>query len=667
MIRFEDLIEKVRANAPDADVELLRRAYVFSAYEHKGQVRHSGEPYLVHPLEVADLLADMKLDVVAVAAGLLHDIVEDTQTPIERIKDLFGADIAHVVEGVTKLGAIPFSSSEERQAENFRKMLLAMVDDIRVILVKLADRLHNMRTLGHLPEERRMKVAQETRDIYAPIANRLGMSKVKNELEELSFRYLEPETYEALRVKVDLRRRASEGQIETLKATIAAKLAEAQLPIVAIDGRIKRLYSIHQKVRRQKIELEQVYDFIALRIITDSVKDCYGVLGIIHQTWSPVPGRIKDFIAMPRPNGYQSLHTSVISEHGTPFEVQIRTMEMHRMAEEGIAAHWKYKEGRVGDQGDERYVQWMRQLLENQQDLRDPQEFIQNLKIELYPDEVYAFTPKGLVKAFPRGATPIDFAYSIHTDVGHQCVGARVNGKMVPLRTRLKNGDIVEIITQAGHKPSRDWLNVVVTSHARYKIKHLIRLEEKARAIEVGRKLFEKEARRYDLNPRNLVDGEAFGKALTEFNAQKPEDLFAAIGYGKVASKQVLLKLVPADGLREKPPEGLVTAAFKRVLGTGEEKIKVRGFDDLLVFRARCCNPIRGEKIVGYITRGKGVSVHSATCPNVVNLLYDPERRIDVEWDKGSEESRYTVKLTMEVEDRKGLLAAVSARVADIN
>jgi guanosine-3',5'-bis(diphosphate) 3'-pyrophosphohydrolase len=337
------------------------------------------------------------------------------------------------------------------------------------------------------------------------------------------------------------------------------------------------------------------------------------------------------------------------------------------MAEEGIAAHWKYKEGRVGDQGDERYFQWMRQLLEYQQDLRDPQEFIQNLKIELYPEEVYAFTPKGLVKAFPRGATPIDFAYSIHTDVGHQCVGARVNGKMVPLRTLLKNGDIVEIIRQTGHKPSRDWLNVVVTSHARYKIKHLIRLEEKARAIEVGRKLFEKEARRYDLNPRNLVEGEPFAKTLTEFNAQKPEDLFAAIGYGKVASKQVLVKLVSPDGLREKPPEGPVTAAFKRVLGTGEEKIKVRGFDDLLVFRARCCNPIRGEKIVGYITRGKGVSVHSATCPNVVNLLYDPERRIDVEWDKGSEESRYTVKLTMEVEDRKGLLAAVSARVADIN
>src|SRR5438132_1449162 len=410
MIRFEDLLEKVRAYSPDADVELLRRAYVFSAFEHRGQVRHSGEPYLIHPLAVADFLADMKLDAVAIAAGLLHDVVEDTLTTIERIQELFGPEVAHVVEGVTKISAIPFSSSEERQAENFRKMLLAMVDDI--------------------------------------------------------------------------------------------------------DGRIKRLWSISQKLKRQKIEIEQVYDFIALRIITDDVKDCYATLGIIHQTWSPVPGRIKDFIAMPRPNGYQSLHTSVISEHGTPFEVQIRTMEMHRMAEEGIAAHWKYKEGRVGDQRDERYFQWMRQLLEYQQEVRDPQEFIQNLKVELYPEEVYAFTPKGLVKAFPRGATPIDFAYAVHTDVGHQCVGARVNGKMVPLRTRLKNGDIVEITTATGHKPSRDWLNFVVTSHARYKIKHLIRVEEKARAIELGRRLFEKDARRYDLNLKSIAAGDGWTKAL---------------------------------------------------------------------------------------------------------------------------------------------------------
>src|SRR5438477_45984 len=553
MIRFEDLLEKVRAYSPAADVELLRRAYVFSAFEHRGQVRHSGEPYLIHPLAVADFLADMKLDAVAIAAGLLHDVVEDTLTTIDRIKELFGAEVAHVVEGVTKISAILLSSSEEQQAENFRKMLLAMVDDIRVILVKLADRLHNMRTLNHLPEDRRIKIAQETRDIYAPIANRLGMSKVKNELEELSFRYLEPQTYESLRAKVDAKRRATEGFIEELKKTVAATLAEARVPVIEIDGRIKRLWSISQKLKTQKIELEQVYDFIALRIITESVKDCYATLGIIHQTWSPVPGRIKDFIAMPRPNGYQSLHTSVISEHGMPFEVQIRTIEMHRMSEEGVAAHWKYKEGRAGTQRDDRYFLWMRQLLDMQQEVRDPQEFIQNLKVELYPEEVYTFTPKGLVKALPRGATAIDFAYSIHTDVGHQCVGARVNGKMVPLRARLKNGDIVEIVTQAAHKPSRDWLNCVVTSHARYKIKHLNRQEEKSRAIELGRKLFEKDARRYDLSPKMLAEGDGGRKAL----------------------------------------------------------------------------PDCGEK--------------------------------------GDAGVRYTVKLTMEVEDRKGLLAAVSAKIADIN
>jgi guanosine-3',5'-bis(diphosphate) 3'-pyrophosphohydrolase len=668
MIRFEDLVEKVRGINPEADIDLLRRAYVFSAFEHKGQVRHSGEPYLVHPLEVADQLADMKLDVVAIAAGLLHDIVEDTQTPIERIKELFGPDVAHVVEGVTKLGAISFSSSEERQAENFRKMLLAMVDDIRVILVKLADRLHNMRTLHHLPEERRVKIAQETRDIYAPIANRLGMSKIKNELEELAFKYLEPAAYEALRLRVEKRRRATEGMIEELKNTVSAKLAEAQVPIIEIDGRIKRLFSIHQKLKRQKIELDQVYDMVALRIVTQSVKDCYGALGIIHQTWSPVPGRIKDFIAMPRPNGYQSLHTSVISERGVPFEVQIRTADMHRTAEDGIAAHWKYKEGRVGAGRDEQYFVWLRQLLEWQQEVRDPQEFLQNLKIELYPEEVYIFTPRGEVKALPRDATPVDFAYAIHTDVGHQCVGARVNGKMVPLRARLRNGDIVEIVTTSGHKPSRDWLNFVVTSRARNKIKHFIHSEEKERSIELGRKLFDKEAKRFGLNLKSLTDPETMGRVLSEHGMGKADELYAALGYGKLSPKTVLGKFFPQQELKEAPPEGGIASVMRRVLGSnGDDKITVHGIDDLMVFRARCCNPIRGEKIVGYVTRGKGVSVHSASCSNVLNLLYDPERRIAVEWDKGKDGTPYTVRLTIQVEDRKGILADVSSKIAGIN
>jgi GTP diphosphokinase / guanosine-3',5'-bis(diphosphate) 3'-diphosphatase len=670
MIRFEALLEKVRDYSPDADLELLRRAYVFSALEHKGQVRHSGEPYLVHPLEVADLLAEMKLDVVAVSAGLLHDVVEDTLTTPERIKDLFGPEVAHVVEGVTKISAIPFSSSEERQAESFRKMLLAMVDDIRVILVKLADRLHNMRTLHHLPEERRLKVAQETLDIYAPIASRLGMSKVKNELEELSFKYLEPKAYESLRAKVEARRTSAEGVAEELKRTLAAKLEEAQVPVVSIHGRLKRLYSIHLKLKRQKIDLERVYDFVALRVITQSVKDCYAALGIIHQTWSPVPGRIKDFIAMPRPNGYQSLHTSVISEHGFPFEVQIRTEEMDQHAEEGIAAHWKYKEGRVGDHRDERYFQWMRQLLEVQQEIRDPQEFLQNLKIDLYPEEVYIFTPKGEVRSLPRGATAVDFAYSIHTDVGHQCVGARINGRMVPLRTPLSNGDIVEILTQSGHRPSRDWLSFVVTSRARGKIKHVLQSEERSRSIDLGRRLFEKEARRFDLNPKTVLESGDVAKFASEYGAKTPDELLAHIGYGKLSARTVLQKVLPPAQLKEKAPDSAVVSVVKRVLRSGSpsDKIKVRGTDDVMVFRAKCCNPIRGERIVGYITRGKGVSVHAATCPNVVNLMFDPERRIDVEWDNaGFDQSAYTVRLTMHVEDRKGMLAEISARVSDIN
>ncbi|BCS35572.1 GTP pyrophosphokinase [Luteitalea sp. TBR-22] len=669
MIRFEDLVDKVRRYSPDADLELLRRAYVFSAREHKGQVRHSGEPYLVHPLEVANLLADMRLDAVAVAAGLLHDVVEDTLTSIERVAELFGPEVAHVVEGVTKLSSIPFSSKEAQQAENFRRMFLAMVDDIRVILVKLADRLHNMRTLGHVPDEKRERIARETLDIYAPIANRLGMSKVKNELEELSFKALEPRAYEELRDKVEQRRRTTQGLIEELRSTIQAKLTEAQVPVVSIDGRIKRLYSIYLKLRRQRIDLDQVYDLVALRVVVTSVKDCYAVLGIVHQTWQPVPERIKDFIAMPRPNGYQSLHTSVISDRGLPFEIQIRTEEMHRVAEEGIAAHWKYKEGRVGAQRDEQYFKWLRQLLEWQQDVRDPHEFITSLKIELYPEEIYCFTPGGELKELPREATIVDFAYAVHTDVGHQCVGGRVNGKMVPLRHLLKNGDIVEILTQGGHKPSRDWLTFVKTSRAKNKIRHFIQLEEKTRSVELGKKLFEKEARRYDINPKNIPN-DAWQRVSSDSGMQKVDDLLAAVGWGKLTARLLLSKLVPLEDLQEKPPETGLLATVKKVLRprAGEDKIRVRGADDLLVFRAKCCNPIKGEKIVGYITRGKGVSVHSASCRNVTNLMYDPERRIDVEWDTGDDPSApYTVRLGIQVEDRKGMLAAISSQVSAIN
>ncbi len=666
MIRFEDLLEKVREYNPDADFELLRRAYVFSALEHKGQVRHSGEPYLVHPLEVATILTDMKMDPVTIAAGLLHDVVEDTLTTAEHLDRTFGHEVAHVVEGVTKIGAITFASTEERQAENFRKMLLAMVDDIRVILVKLADRLHNMRTLKFLPDDRRQRIAQETLDIYAPIANRLGMSKVKNELEELAFHALEPEAYDLLRAKVERRRKASEGVVEQLRQTIVQKLKDAQVPVVEVAGRTKHLFSIHQKLRRQKIDLDQVYDFVALRVITRTIRDCYAALGIIHQTWSPVPGRIKDFIAMPRPNGYQSLHTSVISESGFPFEVQIRTEEMHLRAEEGIAAHWKYKEGRVGAGRDEPYFVWLRQLLEVQQEVRDPQEFLQNLKIDLYPEEVYTFTPKGQVKPLPRGATPIDFAYAIHTDVGAQCVGARVNGRMVPLRSHLNNGDIVEIVTQARHTPSRDWLNFVVTSKARNKIKHFLEGEEKVRAVDLGRRLIEKELRRFDLNTKTLLSDPELQRAAAASGLQKIDEMLAAVGFGRLSARQVLDKLVPAGDLKERPTTGVVSAV-RRAFSGDRDRIKVRGADDMLVVRARCCNPIRGEKIVGYITRGKGVSVHAVTCPNVTNLLYTADRRIEVEWDRGEDQGGYTVDLSLSVEDRKGLLAEISSKIADDN
>ncbi len=667
MIRFEDIYDTVKRHHPEADLELLRRAYIFSAVEHKGQTRASGEPYLIHPLEVAAILADMRMDPVCVAVGLLHDVLEDTLTDPERLKEYFGPDVLHIVEGVTKIGKIPFSTTEERQAENYRKMLLAMVDDVRVILVKLADRLHNMRTLQYLPDERRVRIARETMDIYAPLAGRLGMSKVKNELEDLSFQYLEPEAYKDLAARVGERRQQATEFIERITATVGEKLRGAGLE-AAMEGRIKRLYSIHQKLRRQRIDLDQVYDFVALRVLVKGVSDCYAALGVLHNLWRPVPGRIKDFIAMPRPNGYQSLHTSVIGDEGHPFEVQIRTQEMHRVAEEGIAAHWKYKEGKSGFDQDDQAFSWLRQLLEWQQEVKDPHEFLNSLKLDLYPEEVYCFTPKGEVKMLPRGASPVDFAYAIHTEVGHQCVGARVNGKMVSLRYKLKNGDIVEILTGPGQHPSRDWLSYTVTNKAKAKIRHYLNNAEKQQALEIGRKHLERELKRYDLSLKKALSEPAPLEALAQELGvgMRIDDLFAAIGYGKVSVRQVLARLVSPEKLEQPPaPEKArpMVDAVKRFLRVGEERIKVKGTDDLLVYRAMCCNPIRGEPIVGYITRGKGVSVHAQSCPNVTNLLYDPERRIAVEWESGGDGS-YEVRLAVDIEDRPGALAAVTAVLA---
>ena len=667
--RFRELMRRMRANRPNDDLELIRKAYEFSQKHHAGQSRASGQPYLVHPLEVALVLAEMKMDPVAIAAGLLHDSVEDTSVTVVDIRKEFGEQVAHIVEGVTKISAIDFATREEQQAENLRKMMLAMVDDIRVVLIKLADRLHNMRTLEHLPPERQQKIARETLEIYAPIAHRLGMGKIRGELEDLGFRYVDPIGYQQVHDAVESRRKAGEAFLARVETVFRDKLKEAGIT-ATVESRIKRLYSIHKKLQRQHITVEQVYDLYAMRVITQSIQDCYAVLGIIHNLWRPVPGRIKDFIAMPRPNLYQSLHTSVISEEGTPFEVQIRTEEMHKMAEEGIAAHWKYKDGPVSAQ-DEQRLAWLRQVVEWQRDVSDPSEFLSTLKIDLYPEEVYTFTPKGKVVVLPRDSSPIDFAYSVHTEVGHSCVGAKVNGRMVPLRFKLHSGDIVEILTQAGHKPSRDWLAIAKSSRARNKIKHWLNVHQRERAIEIGRKLIEKEARKYRVSLKDIKD-EELQKIASDYGAGRPDDLMAGIGYGKYSARQILGRMAPAAGTpladeeQEKP--GGLASVVRRVFGGDQNNnaIRVKGHGDLLVYRARCCNPIRGEAIVGYVTRGKGVAVHAVNCPNVTNLLYEPERKIDVEWsqDDGTP-SAYPVKLTVFCDDRFGMLKQITAVISD--
>ncbi|MCU1285201.1 MAG: pyrophosphokinae [Acidobacteriales bacterium] len=679
--KFRDLMKTVAANRPSDDLEIINKAYNYSLQHHKGQTRASGEPYLVHPLGVAQVLAEMKLDSGAIAAGLLHDAIEDTEATREDIKKEFGEQVANIVEGVTKIDMIDVAiSKEERQAENVRKMILAMVDDIRVVLIKLADRLHNMRTLEHLPPERQVQIAHETLDIYAPIAHRLGMGKVRGELEDLAFKYVDPIAYEQIRKAVEARRKSGEDFLKKTVDLIQSKLKENSVE-ARIEHRIKRLYSIHQKLLKQRITVDQVYDLLAIRIITHSVKDCYTALGSIHGLWRPVPGRIKDFIAMPRPNLYQSLHTTVIVEGGMQFEVQIRTEEMHKMAEEGIAAHWKYKNGAPVSARDEQRLSWLRQVVEWQQDVSDPSEFLSTLKVDLYPEEVYTFTPKGKVVILSRDATPVDFAYTIHTEVGHQCVGARVNGRIVPLRHKLQNGDVVEIMTQTGHTPSRDWLGFVKSSRSRNKIKHWLNVHQRERAIEIGRKLIEKEARKYRVTLKGIEDKE-FERVASEYGLGGIPDLYAGIGYGKFPARQVLARVAPdSAGADAKPhgegePAGGITGVIRRVFGGGtsgdSSAIVVKGHDELLVYRARCCNPIRGEQIVGYITRGKGVAVHATACTNVTNLLYEPERKIAVEWSKKVETKvgkpgTYPVKITVMCDDRSGMLKQLTAVISDDN
>ena len=659
---YRELEGKILSLRPTEDLAPLRQAYDFAAKCHEGQTRDSGEPYITHPLSVALILTDMNLDQVALQTALLHDTVEDTGARIDEIRKLFGNEVAHCVDGVTKLGKVRTYSVEERQAESVRKMLLAMVSDIRVILVKLADRLHNMRTLGALSPERKARIARETLEIYAPIAHRLGMGKVRAALEDLAFLNVEPESAAELASQIESRRLASEESLQQMRQTILVKLQREGIP-ARVEGRVKRVYSVWQKLRRQKIGLEQVYDIMGLRIITDSVKNCYGALGVIHNEWHPIPGRIKDFIAIPRPNLYQSLHTSVIGPAGLSFEIQIRTEEMHRVAEEGIAAHWKYKEGKKGPGEDDQRIAWLRQLVEWQREMRDPGEFMASFKVDLYQEEVYCFTPRGRVIVLPRDASPVDFAYAIHTDVGHSCVGAKVNGRIVPLRSQLRNGDVVEVLTQAGHQPSKDWLGIVKTTRARNKIRQVIKATERERAIEIGQKSLERESRRLGI-ALSRINREDLEQAASDNGYTKIEDLQAGIGYGKLTARAILQRfgtageLAPAAPPTTPSPAGAASgdAGKAPVDGAGGDLVlRVKGVDDLMTYRAKCCNPIRGEPIIGYITRGKGVAVHSTSCPNVTNLLYETERRIDVEWARTTQEA-FRVNLAVYSEDRPGIL-----------
>jgi len=664
----------VRANRPQDDLSLIERAYEFSLKHHSGQLRASGEPYVLHPLEVAQVLAEIRMDSTAIAAGLLHDAVEDTPVTPQEIATSFGEQVAHIVNGVTNIDKIQFANREDRQAENVRKMLLAMVTDVRVVLIKLADRLHNMRTLEHLPLDRQESIARETLDIYAPLAHRLGMGKMRGELEDLSFRYVDPFAYEQVRSAVEARRQEGEKFLRGIEDALQERLKEHSIT-ARVEWRIKRLYSIYLKLQHQRITVDQVYDLLAVRVITSSVQDCYAVFGLIHSIWRPVPGRIKDFIAMPRPNLYQSLHTTVMADGGHQFEVQIRTDEMHRTAEEGIAAHWKYKAGGSPVSAkDEQRLAWVRQIVEWQREMTDPNEFLSTLKIDLYPEEVYTFTPKGKVVVLPKDASPIDFAYSIHTEVGNTCTGAKVNGRMVPLKTRLRNGDIVEVTTQNGHTPSRDWLNFAKSSRARNKIKHWLNEHQRERAIEIGRKLLEREARKYKVSLTQFHDAD-YVKVANEYGLGNTLDLMAGIGFGKYSARQTLNKLAPGVTAPPVGPETAISSmsdAVKRVyFSKGADSLTVEGHDELLVYRARCCNPIRGEEIIGYVTRGKGVAVHARNCPNVQNLLYEADRRISVEWahlpeaDIAGHRATYAVKLTVFCDDRAGMLKELTATISD--
>jgi guanosine-3',5'-bis(diphosphate) 3'-pyrophosphohydrolase len=665
VISIASLIKKVLSYNPQADTELIKRAYIFSREAHCSQKRMEGTPYISHPLAVADILADMKMDVLTIAAGLLHDTIEDTGTTKKDLEDMFGSEIAFLVDGLTKLSRLEFKTKQEAQAENFRKMLLAVAEDIRVIMIKFADRLHNMRTIQYLPEQKQRAIAEETLEIYAPLANRLGIGWLKTEFEDLSFKTLMPDFYQDLVKKVAKRRAEQEDYIKGIINTISERLKAEGIP-ATITGRVKHYYGIYQKMLRQKIPFEEVYDVLGIRIITDTVVNCYHILGVLHSMWATVPGRFKDYISMPKSNMYQSLHTTVIGPGGEKVEFQIRTEEMHRVAEQGIAAHWKYKEKGHLDEKDARYIAWLRDLVNSLKEHRDPREFLEAVKGEVVSDVVYVFTPKGEIKELPYGATPVDFAYAVHTEVGNRCVGAKVNGKLVPLRYRLKSGDTVEIITAPNHIPSKDWLNFVVTQKARSRIKQWIKSEERKEAIELGQKLIEEELRKHEIPLQTLKNSqEELRKA---FNMKTFEDLVASVGYGKISAQQIIHKLLPESvakgAVRER--QEVQRGSQKEVTKPGVSKgISIKGMGEILYHTSRCCYPIPGDDLVGYITRGRGVTIHRRGCPNFEKLAIDEARLIEVTWK--ANDSVAPAKLYIEAIDKPGILANISSLISSFN
>jgi len=658
MIRLDDITSIILSYNPNANINLIEKAYVFSAKVHKGQVRLSGEPYLSHPLEVSGILASMKTDEITVASGLLHDTVEDTLTELSEIEYLFGKEVARIVDGVTKISKIKFVSKEQQQAENIRKMILAMATDIRVLLVKLADRLHNMQTLGYQPPAKQEKIARETLDIYAPLAGRMGIFWMKSRLEDLSLYYLEPKIYSDIRLGIAQRHEGQERFIKEIRDILSEKLKEVGID-ATIKGRHKHFYSIYQKMMDQNLNINQVYDIIAFRIIVSTVKECYETLGLIHSLWKPVSGRFKDYISLPKANMYQSLHTSLITSLGERMEIQIRTWDMDKIAEEGIAAHWMYKEGKFPEKESTSQYAWIGKLLEWQKSLVDPQEFLETVKLDLFSSEVYVFTPKGEVKEFPKDATPVDFAYSIHSEIGDRCVGARVNEKIVPLNYHLKNGDVVQIITSKNSNPSRDWLGFVKTSTARTRIRQWIKKEEREESIAIGKNILEKDLKKYHINVLKQPNNEQLLDVANKFSLKTVDDLMASIGYGKISSKQILNRLLDREEIEEEKQEGLVQKIVHKIQRKREHKgIKIKGMRDMLIRFGKCCSPLPGEEIVGYITRGRGITIHQKDCSYIKGA--DPARLIDAEWES-SEGITYIARLRITNISKKGMLADVSA------